>query len=170
MPARPRDLPHPDAAPLPPSAQTPRTQKVVTHARTFGQQLRRNLSAVLAFAGAAGIGLAQLIQSSQAVKAWVEAVGLWPSFGLAALGLFALHVASTRHVLREALDTLRASAERQQEVLERQMERDRNLFQEALERIMRGTHEEAETVAREVRELRERMGPRISVAREAGRG
>jgi hypothetical protein len=142
----------------------------VGRGRELGATLRRYSGVIAAFLAASGWGLAQAIQSTQAVKAWVEAVGLWPSFVLALIGLFGLHVAHIRHVLREALDTLRSSMERQQEILEGQMERDRNLFQEAIERIMTGAHEEAVIVAGEVREMRERLGPRINVVREAGRG
>lgn len=154
-----------------PSAQTPRTREVVGSGKRFGEDLKRYLAAVIAFGGAAGVTMAQLIQGGKAVRQWVEGVGLWPALGLFAIGLFALHVVHTRKLLKETLDAVERRGDRQVEILERQVERDHALFQETIERLMRGLHDEAQaqvqamdTLSREIGEMKARLddatGPR----------
>lgn len=161
-------VPQPEVSP---SAQTPRTRGVVGSGKRFGEDLKRYLAAVIAFGGAAGVTMAQLIQGGKAVRQWVEGVGLWPALGLFAIGLFALHVVHTRKLLKETLEAVERRGDRQVEILERQVERDHALFQETIERLMRGLHDEAQaqvqamdTLSREIGEMKARLddatGPR----------
>jgi len=120
--------------------------------RSLGHIARRYASAIAAFLGAAGWGVSQILESSDALRDWYHKVGLWPMIALATIGVLGVRDARQREIFRAAIGALRSHTTEVSGAIKQLMERDEQHTQ-AIDKLV-GEHHE---LRQEVRSLHDRM-------------